>query len=241
MNEQTTYGRIVQRCVVVGGLVALSITGVILAMSGAEEARSEVRSRPAPDLSDQEIEEKGLKKATFGGGCFWCTEAVFKALAGVHAVESGYSGGHVENPTYKDVCTGTTGHAEVVQIVYDPKAIKFDELLEVFWRTHDPTTLNRQGADVGTQYRSVIYYHSPEQKATAEELIAELDGERIWVGKIVTKLEPYPGFFPAEEYHQQYYRRNPEAGYCQVVIAPKVSKLRQKFAHRLRPMPASAG
>ncbi len=179
--------------------------------------------------------------ATLGGGCFWCIEAVLERLEGVEKVVSGYSGGHVENPSYEMVCSGQTGHAEVVQVTFDPSVLSYRDLLVVFFAMHDPTTLNRQGADVGTQYRSVIYYHSPEQKATAEELIAELDGERIWVGKIVTKLEPYPGFFPAEEYHQQYYRRNPEAGYCQVVIAPKVSRLRQKFAHRLRPMPASAG
>ena len=203
-------------------------------MSGAEEARSEVRSRPAPDLSDQEIEEKGLKKATFGGGCFWCTEAVFKALAGVHAVESGYSGGHVENPTYKDVCTGTTGHAEVVQIVYDPKAIKFDELLEVFWRTHDPTTLNRQGPDEGTQYRSVVFYHDDQQKKIAEEYKNKLNDAKAFGSPIVTQIAPLENYYPAEDYHQDYYELNGRQPYCQLVIAPKIEKFKKVFAEKLK-------
>lgn len=179
--------------------------------------------------------------ATLGGGCFWCIEAVLERLDGVEKVVSGYSGGHVDNPSYELVCSGLTGHAEVVQVTFDPSVLSYRDLLTVFFAMHDPTSLNRQGADIGTQYRSVIYFHSAEQETVARELIAELDAERIWAGPIVTRLEPYPGFFPAEAYHQQYYRRNPDAGYCQVVIAPKVAKLRQKFAHRLRPLPAGTG
>ena len=179
--------------------------------------------------------------ALMGGGCFWCIEAVLERLEGVSKVVSGYAGGKTPTPSYEQVCSGTTGHAEVVQVEFDPAVLSYRDLLIVFFAMHDPTTLNRQGADVGTHYRSVIYYNSESQRQAAEGLIKEFDGEGIWGAPIVTKVEPAPVFHPAEEYHQQYYRRNPEAGYCQVVIAPKVSRLRQKFAHRLRPMPASAG
>jgi peptide-methionine (S)-S-oxide reductase len=179
--------------------------------------------------------------ATLGGGCFWCTEAVLEGLRGVDKVESGYAGGAVANPTYEQVCSGTTGHAEVVRVTFDPQEISFRDLLHVFLSTHDPTTLNRQGADVGTQYRSVIFPHSPEQRATAEEVIASLDREQIWDDPIVTRIEPAAEFYPAESYHAQYYRRNPRQGYCQVVIAPKVAKLRKQFADRLRePAPDQA-
>jgi peptide-methionine (S)-S-oxide reductase len=172
--------------------------------------------------------------ATLGGGCFWCLEAVFDQLHGVEKVQSGYSGGQVANPSYRQVCAGTTGHAEVVQITFDPQALSFRELLEVFFVTHDPTTLNRQGADVGTQYRSAIFYHTPEQKETAERLMADLNAARIWDAPIVTELVPFREFFPAEEYHQEYFRRNPGQGYCQVVIAPKVAKFRKQFAAKLK-------
>ena len=179
--------------------------------------------------------------ATLGGGCFWCTEAVLEGLRGVDKVESGYTGGAVANPTYEQVCSGTTGHAEVVRVTFDPQEISFRDLLHVFLSTHDPTTLNRQGADAGTQYRSVIFPHSPEQRATAEEVIASLDREQIWDDPIVTRIEPAAEFYPAESYHAQYYRRNPRQGYCQVVIAPKVAKLRKQFADRLRePAPDQA-
>ena len=178
--------------------------------------------------------------ALMGGGCFWCIEAVLERLEGVLKVVSGYAGGKVPDPSYEQVCSGTTGHAEVVQVEFDPAVISFRDLLVVFFAMHDPTTLNRQGADIGTQYRSVIYYDSDAQRATAEALIREFDGEGIWGAPIVTRVEPAPRFYPAELYHQQYYRRNPNAGYCQVVIAPKVAKLRQKFAHRLRPAGAGA-
>ncbi|MBI4520161.1 MAG: peptide-methionine (S)-S-oxide reductase MsrA [Gemmatimonadetes bacterium] len=172
--------------------------------------------------------------ATLGGGCFWCLEAVFDGLRGVEKVMSGYSGGHAPNPLYRQVCTGNTGHAEVVQVTFDPALISFRELLEVFFATHDPTTLNRQGGDVGTQYRSAIFYHSPEQKATAERVIAELEREKVWDGSIVTEVTPFREFYPAEEYHHRYFERNPGQAYCQVVIAPKVAKFRKQFAQRLR-------
>jgi peptide-methionine (S)-S-oxide reductase len=172
--------------------------------------------------------------ATLGGGCFWCLEAVFEELRGVEKVESGYAGGTVVNPTYEQVCGGKTKHAEVVQVTFDPSVISFRELLEVFFAIHDPTTLNRQGADVGTQYRSAIFIHTPEQKATAEEVIAELNAEGVWGKPIVTEVTPFETFYPAEDYHQGYYRSNPTQGYCQVVITPKVAKLRQHFAAKLR-------
>lgn len=178
--------------------------------------------------------------ATLAGGCFWCTEAVMEELRGVEKVESGYAGGAVANPTYEQVCSGTTGHAEVVRVTFDPAQISYRDLLKVFFATHDPTTLNRQGADVGTQYRSAIFPHTPEQKATAEEVIASLQQEGIWDDPIVTTIESIDEFYPAEAYHSEYYRRNPRQGYCQVVIAPKVAKFRQQFADRLRDGPAEA-
>ena len=175
-----------------------------------------------------------MATATFAGGCFWCLEAVFLRLKGVQRVESGYAGGHVENPTYRAVCTGSTGHAEVVQVDFDPSKITFSELLEVFFAIHDPTTLNRQGADVGTQYRSAIFYHDDVQKQEAERMIADLNPQNIWDGPIVTEVAPLTKFYPAEDYHREYYDRNPEQGYCQVVISPKVAKLRQKFSEKLK-------
>jgi peptide-methionine (S)-S-oxide reductase len=175
-----------------------------------------------------------LETVTLGGGCFWCVEAVFDELQGVTDVVSGYSGGHDDSPTYERVCGGVTGHAEVVQVSFDPEAVSFREILEIFFTVHDPTTLNRQGADVGTQYRSAIFYHSPEQKETAERLIEELNAEGIWDAPIVTEVTAFDRFFPAEAYHQEYYRRNPYQGYCQFVVAPKVAKFRQKYTHRLK-------
>lgn len=171
---------------------------------------------------------------TLGGGCFWCLEAVYDQLEGIDDVVSGYAGGTVANPTYQDVCRGTTGHAEVVQVTFDSETISTGEILDVFFTIHDPTTLNRQGADVGTQYRSAIFYHSPEQKQIAEDKIAALEREGLWGDPIVTKVTPMDTFYPAEGYHQEYFQRNPNAGYCRVVISPKVSKFRQKFAHRLK-------
>ncbi len=175
-----------------------------------------------------------LQTATFGGGCFWCVEAVFEELNGVTSVVSGYAGGHKENPTYKEVCDGTTGHAEVCQIQYDPKIVSYAELLEVFWKTHDPTTLNRQGNDVGTQYRSVIYYHNDEQKQLAEGYKKKLDEEKIWPNPIVTEIEPLPKFYPAENYHQDYYSENGNQPYCSFVITPKLEKFRKVFKDKLK-------
>lgn len=172
--------------------------------------------------------------ATFGTGCFWCTEAIFQQVEGVIKVTSGYSGGQTENPDYKEVCTGTTGHAECLNIVYDPAKITFDELLEIFWQVHDPTTLNRQGADVGTQYRSVIFYHNEEQKAKAEKYKTELDKSGAWDSPVVTTLEPFTTFYPAENYHQNYYNDNPGQGYCQFVIRPKVEKFQKVFKSKLK-------
>jgi len=172
--------------------------------------------------------------ATLGGGCFWCLEAVYDDLKGVQKVVSGYTGGHVENPTYQQVCNKTTGHAEVVQITYDPDVVSFAALLDVFFTIHDPTTLNRQGADVGPQYRSGIFYHDDEQKRISEEKIAEYDNSGIWDNPIVTEVTALDVFYEAEDYHQNYYKNNPNAGYCSVVIAPKVAKFRQKFMQQLK-------
>jgi peptide-methionine (S)-S-oxide reductase len=171
--------------------------------------------------------------ATFGTGCFWCTEAVFQQIKGVKAVVSGYTGGRVPNPTYEQVCGGTTGHAEVVQVTYDPAVVSYPELLEVFWRSHDPTTLNRQGNDVGTQYRSAVFYHSDRQRELAERYKAKVDEAKVFASPVVTEVVPATTFYPAEAYHQNYYALNPRQGYCWVVIGPKLEKLRQVFRGRL--------
>lgn len=173
------------------------------------------------------------ENAILGGGCFWCLEAVYVELRGVLHVESGYAGGHIEQPSYQQVCAGSTGHAEVVRIEFDPAVISYRDLLDVFFTIHDPTTLNRQGADVGTQYRSVVYYLNPEQKATAEQTISDLERSDVWDG-IVTEVEPAPEFWPAETYHRDYYMRNPDQAYCRIVIAPKVAKLRSHHLEKLR-------
>ena len=177
--------------------------------------------------------------ATLAGGCFWCLEAVYNDLRGVEKVVSGYSGGRVANPTYEEVCRGKTGHAEVVQITFDPQVISFKELLEVFFTIHDPTTLNRQGADAGTQYRSAIFYHSPEQKEVADKVIADITAAKIWKDPIVTEVTKLDNFYPAEEYHQRYYERNPNQGYCRMVIEPKVIKFRRQFMPKLKKQPAT--
>ena len=171
--------------------------------------------------------------ATLGGGCFWCLEAVYRELRGVARVVSGYAGGQTENPTYEQVCRGETGHAEVVQIEFAPEELSYRRLLEVFFTIHDPTTPNRQGADVGTQYRSVILTHSPDQERVAREVVAEMEAEKIWNAPIVTEIEPLSKFYPAESYHDSYYERNPQQAYCQVVIAPKVAKFRKQFLSEL--------
>lgn len=175
-----------------------------------------------------------FETATLAAGCFWCVEAVFDDLEGVTDVVSGYSGGHKENPTYAEVCTGETGHAEVVQITFDPKIISYDDILRVFFTVHDPTTLNRQGNDVGTQYRSAIFYHNPEQKRIAEEIRDEIAAAGIYDDPIVTEITPFDRFWPAEDYHQEYFANNPNQPYCAAVVAPKVAKFRRKYAARLK-------
>jgi peptide-methionine (S)-S-oxide reductase len=192
-----------------------------------EEHMQVALSKTSSQPQDREI-------ATLAGGCFWCLEAIYDELRGVEDVVSGYSGGNVPNPSYEMVCTGTTGHAEVVEITFDSKVISFKQILQVFFTIHDPTTLNRQGPDVGTQYRSAIFYHSPEQKATAEQLIAELEASRVWDHPIVTKVTPFERFYPAETHHQEYFKRNPDQAYCHIVIAPKVAKFRKRYLDELK-------
>jgi peptide-methionine (S)-S-oxide reductase len=176
----------------------------------------------------------GMEVATLGGGCFWCTDAVFSQLKGVEKIEPGYSGGERENPTYEEVSAGTTGHAEVAQITFDPKVISFKEILQIFFSTHDPTTLNRQGPDIGSQYRSVIFYHNNQQKEIAEQVIKELSEEKIFDAPIVTQVVPLETVYKAEDYHKEYFKRHPEQPYCRVVIAPKVAKLRQLYLSKLK-------
>lgn len=182
--------------------------------------------------------EHVMDTATFGAGCFWCVEAVFQELKGVERVVSGYSGGRVKNPSYREVTTGRTGHAEVVQITYDPSVIGYDELLEVFWSVHDPTTLNRQGADVGSQYRSVVFWHNEEQRKMAEWYREKLDRSGAFSKPIVTEISPYTEFYPAEEYHQEYFLNNPNQPYCRIVIRPKMEKFREVFSNKLRRAPS---
>jgi peptide-methionine (S)-S-oxide reductase len=177
---------------------------------------------------------QGKEVVTLGGGCFWCIEAIFEELNGVEQVESGYSGGRVDDPTYEQVCTGTTGHAEVVQVTFDPKTISLKEILEVYFTVHDPTTLNRQGADVGTQYRSVIFYRSEEQKAIVERVIQEIQSAKLWNAPIVTEIVLFKAFYKAEDYHQEYYKKNPGQAYCRIVIAPKIKKFREHYKDKLK-------
>ena len=185
-------------------------------------------------LKQESVTHKSKEVATLAGGCFWCTEAVFSIVKGVEKVDPGYAGGTVPNPTYEQVSTGTTGHAETAQITFDPAVISFREILEMFFATHDPTTLNRQGPDVGTQYRSVIFYQNADQKATAEEVIEELNRAQIWDAPIVTRVEPLKAFYPAEDYHRDYYRNHPNQPYCQQIITPKLVKLQQHFLSKLK-------
>jgi peptide-methionine (S)-S-oxide reductase len=175
-----------------------------------------------------------MEIATLGGGCFWCIEAAFNEIRGVVNVESGYAGGELASPTYEQVCTGTTGHAEVVQVTFDPDVISFREILKIFFTAHDPTTLNRQGADVGNQYRSVIFYHNEKQKEITEQVISELNAAKVWDDPIITQVEPFKNFYKAEKYHRRYFSRRPEAQYCRVVIAPKIGKLRKKYREKLK-------
>jgi peptide-methionine (S)-S-oxide reductase len=206
----------------------LILTVIVLVISISIKAKNDSEFiMKGKDMDNREL-------ATFGAGCFWCVEAVFQRLEGVDKVVSGYAGGHVDNPTYKQVCEGTTGHAEVCQITYDPSIISYKELLEVFWKTHDPTTLNRQGADVGTQYRSVIFYHSGEQKELAEEYKSKLEKAEIFDDPIVTEISPITNFYEAEDYHQNYYNNNSSQPYCSFVITPKLEKFEKVFSDKLK-------
>lgn len=203
-------------------LLVVCAVALLLVGSTAVQAQKPEKTKPKKEI------------ATLAGGCFWCLEAVYVELKGVDKVVSGYTGGTVANPTYKQVTSGTTGHAEVVQITFDPQIITYKELLEVFFTIHDPTSLNRQGADIGTQYRSAIYYHSPEQQATAEKVIADLTAAQIWKNKIVTEVTKLDVFYKAEDYHQNYYALNPDQAYCRMVIEPKVLKFRKQFLPKLK-------
>jgi len=194
---------------------------------------SELKSSTIQNTS-KTMKDAGSKTVVFAGGCFWCTEAIFNELKGVKKVVSGYSGGKVASPTYEQVCTGRTGHAECTQITYDPTQVTFAELLEVFWMTHDPTTLNRQGADHGTQYRSAIFYTDEDQKQEAIAYKAKLEKEKIWNDPIVTEITKFEKFYPAENYHQEYYQNNPNQGYCRIVITPKIEKFKKIFADKLK-------
>lgn len=188
-------------------------------------------------MKKEKMNQKPIDKrevATLGGGCFWCIEAAFQEIDGVVNVESGYSGGTTVSPTYEQVCKGNTGHAEVVHVTFDPNTISYKEVLEIFFTAHDPTTLNRQGADVGTQYRSVIFYHNEKQKKSAEQVIEEMNIKKVWDDPIVTTVEPLKKFYKAEDYHKKYFDRHPEAAYCRIVIAPKIAKLRNKYREKLK-------
>ncbi len=206
----------------------------LMCLAMACNSQNKVSNRTTMTQTNNQPTPDGLEKATLGAGCFWCVEAVFQRLKGVTKVESGYTGGNTKNPTYREICTGTTGHAEVAQVTFDPKIISFAELLEVFWRTHDPTTLNRQGNDVGTQYRSAIFYHSEEQRKIAEKSKKDADAAGIWANKIVTEITPLGVYYPAEDSHQNYYNNNRKQGYCVYVIDPKVEKLKKNFADKLK-------
>ncbi len=197
------------------------------------QTKQEPATTKSPNETIKTMQNSNLSTATFGGGCFWCTEAIFQQLRGVELVASGYSGGQVKNPSYREVCNGTTGHAEAIQVSFDPSVISYEQLLQVFFTTHDPTTLNRQGADVGTQYRSVIFYHDENQKETAEK-VKKVFAPTIWDGSIVTEVTPYSEFYKAEEYHQNYFNENSEQGYCRIVINPKVQKFRKQYAAWLK-------
>jgi peptide-methionine (S)-S-oxide reductase len=209
-------------------LSCLVLAAVLFAAAGEQPKERLMAAQDKPPA------EKKIETATLGGGCFWCVEAVFQEVKGVTAVESGYAGGKTDNPTYKEICTGTTGHAEVCQIKFDTAVISFKDILEVFFKTHDPTTLNRQGNDKGTQYRSVIFYHSPEQKELAEKVKKELDASGAFKNPIVTEISPISKYTKAEEYHQNYFKNNPDQGYCAYVIAPKMDKFRKVFKEKLK-------
>lgn len=213
-------------------LILLAMSTVLFSNASCT-SRENVYSGTEKIMSEVKISDS-LQVATFGSGCFWCTEAVFQQVEGVVKVESGYSGGKVKNPTYREVCSGLTGHAEVVQLTYDPAVVSFEELLEIFWQTHDPTTLNRQGADEGTQYRSVVFYHDDDQKRLAESYKKKLDAAGAFDNPIVTEISPFSTFYKAEDYHQNYYNLNGNAPYCSFVIRPKLEKFKKVFAEKLK-------
>jgi peptide-methionine (S)-S-oxide reductase len=212
----------------------LALLGLAACGQTKPNAQKTMQTQEKTPIVQTSVNKDGLETATFGAGCFWCVEAVFQQLEGVKTVVSGYTGGKVENPTYRQVSAGTTGHAEVIQLTYDPKVVTFPELLEVFWQTHDPTTLNRQGADVGTQYRSAVFYHTPEQKALAEKYKQELDASGAFNSPIVTEIVPVGKFYKAEDYHQNYYNLNSSQPYCSYVITPKLEKLKKVFKDKLK-------
>jgi peptide-methionine (S)-S-oxide reductase len=216
----------------------MKITMLSLIFAGVSIMFSCNPTTTTPMVAHEEFIPAGIKTdtATFGTGCFWCTEAIFQELKGVLKVTSGYSGGTVKNPSYEEVCSGETGHAECLQIIYDPKVISYDELLEVFWESHDPTSLNRQGNDVGTQYRSVIFYHNAEQKTKSEEYKIKLDKSGAFANPIVTEISPFTHFYAAEDYHQDYYRLHGNQPYCSFVIRPKVEKFEKVFKDKLKPV-----
>jgi len=224
----STIEALMPRCV-------FTLTVLLLAVGchRAETQRPEATVMPAESKPSVAGSQK-LETATFGTGCFWCTEAVFQQLRGVESVTSGYSGGDVVNPTYEQVCDGSTGHAEVIQVKFDPAAISYDELLKVFWQTHDPTTPNQQGNDIGTQYRSAIFYHSDEQRRVAEAYKQQLDDSKTFSSAIVTEITPFKNFYAAEKYHQNYFNDNPYQGYCQFIVRPKVEKFQKQFKELLK-------
>jgi peptide-methionine (S)-S-oxide reductase len=213
------------------GIFSLLLTVLVAGTSCGQKSKAKQEDK---NMANQVVNTAGLETATFGSGCFWCTEAIFLDVDGVYNVQSGYTGGKVKNPTYKEVCSGLTGHAEVIQVNYDPKKITYDELLEIFWKTHDPTTLNKQGADEGTQYRSVIYYHTDEQKQLAEHYKNKLNDEKVFNNPIVTEISPATVFYKAEDYHQNYYNLNQDQPYCSFVIEPKLEKFRKVFKGKLK-------
>jgi peptide-methionine (S)-S-oxide reductase len=216
------------RCVFLFAILLLAV-----GCHRTDAPRSETVAMPA-DSNPSIAGTQNLETATFGSGCFWCTEAVFQQVRGVESVVSGYSGGEVVNPTYEAVCDGSTGHAEVIQVKFNPDVISFDELLNVFWQTHDPTTPNQQGNDIGTQYRSAIFYHNDEQRRVAEAYKQQLDDSKTFGRPIITEITPFKDFYPAEKYHQNYFNDNPYQGYCQFVVRPKVEKFRKQFAELLK-------
>lgn len=212
-------------------ILVLTIISTV-ALQGCQESTNQNEIKNKKNMS--EAQNKNLTTATFASGCFWCTEAIFERVKGVYSIESGYTGGTVENPTYQQVCNGNTNHAEAIQLMFDSSEITYDELLEIFWKTHDPTTLNKQGADTGTQYRSAIFYHNEEQKRKAEFYKDELNKAGLWNDPIVTEIVPFKKFYKAEDYHQDYYENNPNQGYCAYVITPKVEKFEKIFKDKLK-------